>query len=448
MYGNAMAIANIAAMKGDTTTSQIYLQRAVQLKANVEQYLWNDSLQHFTDRFKVNNQYVKYWDFIRGRELAGMIPWYFNLPADSPTYAAAWKHVLDTTYLLGVHGLRTNEPSYEYYFKQYVFYQGQRGSQWNGPSWPYQTSQVITGMANLLNNYSQSIVTAGDYLKLLRQYTLQHYLPDGKINLVENYDPNLGGPIVYYYWSNHYNHSSYNNLIISGLCGIRPSAGDTLDINPLLDDSITYFALKDVMYHGHALTMIYDKDGSKYKSGKGLTVWIDGKKSELLQKEGRYRVVVGPPVETNVVPQQVNHALNIARKDYPVVTASVNAAIDSVYQVVDGRIWYFPEITNRWTTNGSTSSNDWIEIDFGTKRELSTLKIYLFVDNKVFSIPDSVTLEYQKNNQWIPVKLKGPIKFRGNTVNTILFDKVSTDKIKLNVKHEKMQAAIVEVECF
>lgn len=377
-----------------------------------------------------------------------MIPWYFNLPANSPAYAAAWKHVLDTTYLLGQHGLRTNEPSYEYYFRQYVFYEGQRGSQWNGPSWPYQTSQVITGMANLLNNYKQDIVTAGDYLKLLRLYTRQHYLPEGKINLVENYDPNLGGPIVYYYWSNHYNHSSYNNLIISGLCGIRPSAGDTLDINPLLDDSITYFALGDIMYHGHALAVIYDKDGNKYKSGKGLTVWIDGKKAEPIQKDGKYKIVIGAPVKRKITQQPANHALNISRKNYPVVSASVNAAVDSVYQVVDGRIWYFPEITNRWTTNGSGSSNDWIEIDFGQKRELSILKIYLFADNKVFSVPDSLTLEYQSNNQWLPVKLKEPNKLTGNTVNTILFDKVATNKIKLQLKHEKMQVAVVEVECY
>lgn len=60
MYGNAQAISHIAAMKGDTATSRIYLERAAQLKANVEQSLWNDSLQHFTDRFKVSNQYVKY----------------------------------------------------------------------------------------------------------------------------------------------------------------------------------------------------------------------------------------------------------------------------------------------------------------------------------------------------------------------------------------------------
>ena len=101
MYGNAMAIARIAAMKGDVEMSKEYLQKAASLKTNVEHNLWNDSLQHFTDRFKVNNQFVRYWNFIRGRELAGLIPWYFNLPADDQTYNAAWKHITDTTQLLG-----------------------------------------------------------------------------------------------------------------------------------------------------------------------------------------------------------------------------------------------------------------------------------------------------------------------------------------------------------
>ena len=235
MYGNARAIARVAAMKGDISTSQEFLRRADKLKRNVEKYLWNDSLRHFTDRFKVNNQYVHYWDFIRGRELAGLIPWYFDLPADKDSFNLAWKHIIDTTQLLGAYGFRTNEPSYEYYFKQFVYFQGQRGSQWNGPSWPYQTSQVLTAMANFLNDYNQRIVTVSDYVKSLRLFARQHYLPNGKLNLVENYDPNIGGPIVYYYWSNHYNHSSFNNLVISGLCGIRPSPGDTLSINPLVD---------------------------------------------------------------------------------------------------------------------------------------------------------------------------------------------------------------------
>ena len=221
---------------------------------------------------------MHYWDFIRGRELAGFAPWYFNLPDDNPVYNSAWKHLTDTSQLLGKYGFRTNEPSYEYYFKQFVYFEGQRGSQWNGPSWPYQTSQALTAMANFLNDYKQDVITNSDYLHSLRLFTKQHYLPDGKINLVENYDPNKGGPIVYYYWSNHYLHSSYNNLVISGLCGIRPSEDDNLVINPLVDSTINYFCLSGLNYHGHKLTIVYDKDGTKYNAGKGLMVYVDGEK--------------------------------------------------------------------------------------------------------------------------------------------------------------------------
>jgi hypothetical protein len=451
MYGNAKAIARIAAIKGDMTTNKIYLQRAEDLKKNVERDLWNDSLQHFTDRFKQDNQYVHYWDFIRGRELAGMIPWYFNLPDDKPVYNKAWKHVTDTTNLLGQYGLRTNEPSYQYYFKQFVMYMGQRGSQWNGPSWPYQTSQVITAMANFLNNYTQDIVTKPDYVKQLRLFTKQHYLPNGKINLVENYDPNLGGPIVYYYWSNHYNHSSYNNLVISGLCGIRPSESDTLDINPLVDYSIRYFCLDSVLYHGHQLTVVYDKDGNKYKLGKGLTVFVDGRKTSLIKNKDTYRVVIGAPVIKEVPIAPKNYVLNIRRKGYPVPSASVNSIPDSsMYQAVDGRIWYFPEITNRWTTEGSTSQNDWYAVDFGETHEISSLKLYLFADDQTFAIPDGIMLEYQKGGEWMAVKPKqqNANKLIGNTVNTIFFDKMMANKIRINFKHIKMQVAVSEIECY
>jgi len=446
-----MAIARIAHLKKDDVTESKYLQKSAALKANVQRYLWNDSMQHFVDRFKQNNQYVHYWDYIRGRELAGMAPWYFNLPDDKPLYNYAWKHLTDTNNLLGPFGLRTNEPSYEYYFKQFVYFEGQRGSQWNGPSWPYQSSQAITAMANLLNNYNQNIITNSDYLKLLRLYTQQHYLPDGRINLVENYDPNLGGPIVYYYWSNHYNHSSFNNLVISGLCGIRPSEGDTLDINPLVDSTIQYFYLDDIVYHGHKLSVVYDKDGSKYKLGKGVTVFVDGKKTSLLEEQGKYKVVIGATVIKPIDKHPINFALNISRKGYPLPSASINSMPDtSLYQAIDGKIWYFPEITNRWTTLGSTSSSDWFALDFAQQRAISSIKVYLFADGKEYGVPDSFTVEYQNGDQWLPVNVKEikPDKPIGNTVNQMVFDKVITNRIRINFKHGKKSVAVSEIECY
>jgi hypothetical protein len=437
MYGNTLAIARIAGLKGDAATGASYMQKARGLRDRVNQDLWNDSLHHFTDRFKVDNQYVHKWNFIRGRELAGMIPWYFNLPPDSPKYSAAWRHVLDTTQLLGAYGLRTNEPSYQYYFKQFVYYMGQRGSQWNGPSWPYQTSQVLTGMANLLNDYTSSTVTASDFVHLLRLYTRQHYLPNGKINLVEDYDPNNGGPIVYYYWSNHYNHSSYNNLIISGLCGIRQSAGDTLVVHPLVDSSIRYFCLEDVPYHGHRVSVVYDRDGSRYGIGKGLTVLVDGVKKD------KNAVAIGGILDRGMNIDPPNYALNIAHSGYPKPSASVNAVDSSLYQAIDGRIWYFPEITNRWTTEGSNLRSDWYEVDFGRPRSITRAKLYLFADGGKFEAPNSVRIEIEQGGTWKPVATEA--KLTPNTSTTITFDKVSTTRVRGVFEHKKAMA-LVEME--
>jgi hypothetical protein len=448
MYGNAMAIARIAALKGDQQTSAVFAAKANEIKSLVEQNLWNDSLQHFTDRFKVNNQFVRYWHFIRGRELAGFAPWYFNLPSSTSAFNVAWKHITDTSHLLGQYGLRTNEPSYEYYFKQFVWFENQRGSQWNGPSWPYQTSQALTAMANFLNNYQQDVVSAADYMKILRLYARQHILPSGKINLVENYDPNLGGPIVYYYWSNHYLHSTFNNLIISGLCGIRPSENDTLVINPLIDSSINYFCLSDINYHGRSLTVAYDKDGSRYKSGRGLSVLVNGKKVDLITRDGKSMVVVGNPVKREKAPVPVNLALNISRKDFPVPHATVNAIPDSsLYQAIDGRIWYYPEITNYWTTRGSKDSSDWYSIDFGQPRKVSELRLYFFEDGKEFAVPDGIMIVFQNEYLPSPIMHFKP-KFTGNTGNVLKFDTTVASKLKIWFNHKKKHVALTELECY
>ena len=48
-----------------------------------------------------------------------------------------------------------------------------------------------------------------------------------------------------------------------------------------------WFCFDNVPYHGKLVTIIWDKDGTKYKKGKGLSVWVNGKKvvsAEHLQK--------------------------------------------------------------------------------------------------------------------------------------------------------------------
>ena len=46
-----------------------------------------------------------------------------------------------------------------------------------------------------------------------------------------------------------YNHSTFCDLIIAGLVGLRAAFGSLLTISPLADSTIGWFALDNVAYH-------------------------------------------------------------------------------------------------------------------------------------------------------------------------------------------------------
>lgn len=76
-----------------------------------------------------------------------------------------------------------------------------------------------------------------------------------------------------------YNHSTFCDLIITGLVGLRPRADDVVEVNPLLPDgALDYFCLDRVSYHGRMLTILFDKTGERYGRGRGLQVLANGQK--------------------------------------------------------------------------------------------------------------------------------------------------------------------------
>jgi hypothetical protein len=167
-------------------------------------------------------------------------------------------------------------------------------------------------MANLLNNYSQNYVSVSDYFKLLAIYSKSHKLrlEDGNIVpwIDENLNPFTGDWISrtrLKTWDNgtwskekggvergkDYNHSTFCDLIISGLIGLRPQPDNSLIINPLLPDNTwEYFCLDNILYHGKIITIMYDKTGKKYNKGKGFKVWIDGKLKATSSHPGLFNI--------------------------------------------------------------------------------------------------------------------------------------------------------------
>jgi hypothetical protein len=287
MIAELQTIASLAKRYNHPDAS-MFSKKAADLHDNMLKTLWDSDAQFF----KVLLRNAEVASLCDARELHGYTPWRYNLAGES--YAAAWKFLMDTTYFYAPFGPTTAErchPDFD------ISYKGHE-CQWNGPSWPFSTCITLAGMANMLNSQKQHYITKDDYCKLLKIYAHSHHLTrdDGTVVpwIDENLNPFTGDWIArtrLRTWENgtwsagkggvergkDYNHSTFCDLIITGLVGIRPSEGNELTINPLAPDEWDYFCLDDVLYKGHKITVLYDKTGQKYGKGKGFHIFADGK---------------------------------------------------------------------------------------------------------------------------------------------------------------------------
>ena len=274
MYGNAKALSTIGILTGNEGMAMTYGLKADTLKQLVQDKLWNTRHDFFETMRKDSSANV--------REAIGYIPWYFNLPAGGK-FDVAWKQIVDEGGFSAPYGLTTAERRHPEFRTH-----GVGKCEWDGAIWPFASAQTLTGMANFMNNYPQSVLSDSVYFRQMELYVESQY-HRGRPYIGEYLDEVTG------YWlkgdqerSRYYNHSTFNDLIITGLVGLRPRIDDMVEVNPLIPEGKwDWFCLDNILYHGHNLTIIWDKDGSRYHQGKGLSVLVDGKKAGHLDTLGR-----------------------------------------------------------------------------------------------------------------------------------------------------------------
>ena len=264
MFGNAKAIASIAKLAHQPEIAALYDRKADTIKQLTQAKLWNNSHRFF--------EVLKEADTSANvKEEIGFIPWYFNMPDEK--YDVAWTSLADTKQFCAPFGITTADRSHPQ-FRMH----GCCNCEWDGAVWPFATSQTLTAMANLMNNYQQKKVNDSLYFDLLETYVESQYYR-GRPYVGEYLDEKTG------YWlkgdqerSRYYNHSTFNDLMITGLVGLRPRADNIIEVNPLLPaNKWDWFCLDNVLYHGKIITIIWDRTGQKYKKGKGMSVWANGK---------------------------------------------------------------------------------------------------------------------------------------------------------------------------
>lgn len=281
MYGNARALAAIARLAGKAGIAAEFDRKADRLRTLVQERLWDEEAAFFKSLLDTGR-------LATVREQIGFTPWMFSLPLPNRGYERAWKQLMDPQGFYAPYGPTTAEQRHPAYG---IFEQGDQ-CQWNGPSWPFSTTVTLKALANVLKDYPTRDIGVEDYWKTFLIYARSHQLRRKDATVVPFIDENLH-PHTGEWWAralqikrgtfrgrgDHYNHSSFNDLVITGVAGLRPRADDRVDVHPLLPAAAwDWFCLDNVSYHGRSLTILWDRTGRKYGKGRGLSVFVDGKK--------------------------------------------------------------------------------------------------------------------------------------------------------------------------
>jgi hypothetical protein len=444
LWADALAIARIADLAGNKQIAARFRGKAAALKENLQSKLWDAKRQFFfhmnrhdeeRDGHKVAALSLTYETgqhagSPHGRELIGYVPWQFNLP--DAGYESAWKFLMDRDYFFADFGPTTvgrNDP---------LFMIANRCCVWSGQSWPYATTQTLKAMGNLLQNYKQDVVTREDYVRLLSIYSRTHR-KEGRPYIAEAAHPDTGsweGHDAYNH-SEHYLHSGYVDLIITGLVGLRPRDDETVEVYPLAPSSWEYFALDGVSYRGRELTIVWDKDGKRYGHGAGLRLIVDGQtiaSAETLEPLRAKLPAVSEQPQSKRAPTY-NFAVNNDATYYPRITASHTGDKTSAAKLIDGIYWYHLHPPNRWTNEGSTAGSEWLELDFGIPRRIHEVVVYPLDDGEQSNVraPWRITVQRAESDRWLPVQNaeQQPREPTGRRANRIRFDPVETTKLRI-----------------
>lgn len=306
LFGDAMAISKLAERYNKDKMAIEFKQKADDLKNLVQSRLWDDEYQFFntlplesiSDTI-LNFQFSEIPESHHVREIYGYFPWKFLLPEHG--FENAWKELINTDGFLAQYGPTTAEQRHPLFMKNRI-----KRCQWDGSSWPFATSMTIDAMINLLRNYNQAVVDKEDFFRLVKTYTLSQYrtLPYGeKIPWIgESIHPYSGIwlsraialeqkiPLVksrpvnkdlnhFIMRGKDYNHSSYCNLVISGIVGLEIGENSSIIVDPLIPAGTwKWFCLDGIEYRGNKITIVYDEDGDRYNQPPGLSVLVNGKR--------------------------------------------------------------------------------------------------------------------------------------------------------------------------
>ena len=284
MCADALALSRYARECGNEELAEKYEKKHAFLKEKILELLWHEDFfkaYHFdpeageteSDAYAIDKTTVP-------RELIGYLPWCFDIPDER--HDAALAHLTNEGGFRTPVGLATAEQR-----DPRFLYEADHECLWNGYVWPFATSQTLNALL------ARSRREGGEpysklFVEFLLDYSRQHVIEkDGKClswidevmhpyrrewtsrTLLEEWGwrADKGG----YERGKDYNHSTFCDLVISGIVGVTPTE-DGFTVTPRIPEDWTYFRLDNLSFRGELYSVIYDKDGTKYGEGTGIII--------------------------------------------------------------------------------------------------------------------------------------------------------------------------------
>lgn len=268
MAADAFAISRFAEIAGRSDIAEKYKAKGEKIRNLLIDKLWDGDFfkaQHINDE-NGNLSFGKMPKDRDVRELIGYIPWCFDLPKAGMETAFSYLKKEEGFY--NKYGLTTAEQNHSRFL-----YEVEHECLWNGYIWPFATAQTLTAVSRLLHNYNQNVITNDDFYTMLHRYAKSHCITDTdgvkKPWIDEVIDPKTGewssrNWLKKRNWPNgyergkDYNHSTFCDIVLSGLFGISVDESGELSVNPLLPENRKTFEVENLYVAGKRYSVSYN----------------------------------------------------------------------------------------------------------------------------------------------------------------------------------------------
>ena len=507
VWAAADAAAKLYEQLGNTEQAKYYRDLADKIKADVLELMWCEECQKFetyavrptgTQHNANQPNLVKYTESNNYNYFAvGLVP-------DDAASVTKYKEALKA--------FSNGEefPIFPFYTANQVHNQEVSGS--NNFSNINFTVQLRLYESALRTYDKEQTYITDDMLAMMAEWMAWNVYPDaGDIRYPNNNEfHNIDGRTYENYyrsWIYHNILGNYTYLFIEDMAGIQPRSDEKIELSPI-DFSYDHFMVNNARYHGHDLTVVWDKpdDGKTWynECPEGYSLYIDGtlaftlkdlahvvydsatkeisfpdgaveivtnnggaaiptamntaiteeKVLNMLEKSGVHgmtNLAEGAEVTATFTPDKARAAswAEKHRADGSDSTSkAVNETVPDPQAVVDGTTVDMPF----WGNYGSVNERDSLTLKLSSKQTVDMATLYFYNDRQTngYSEPSKFAVEYWDGEAWQAVRqqTRTPSAPRAN-YNAVYFAPVETDQFRFTFTNkDKGFTAVTEIQLF